>query len=61
MTVSSPSLPTLFSMLTVYESYFHVLVLRKNKWIRNSRNVLETTPELERSKDIKKINARKDE
>ena len=32
-----------------------------NKWIRNGRNVLETTPELERSKDIKKINARKDE
>ena len=28
MTVSSPSLPTLFSMLTAYESYFHVLVLR---------------------------------
>ena len=32
-----------------------------SKWISNNRNVLETTPELERSKDIKNIDARKEE
>ena len=32
-----------------------------SKWISNSRNVLETIPELERSKDIKNIDARKEE
>ena len=31
------------------------------KWISSSCNVLETFPELERSKDIKNIDARKDE
>ena len=32
-----------------------------SKWISNSRNVLETIPGLERSKDIKNIDARKEE
>ena len=32
-----------------------------SKWISNSRNVLETIPGLERSKDIKNIDARKKE